>query len=253
MTAHHLRVEHLHEPLGLCVREPRLSWRLPEGATGQVAYRIVTDNGWDTGRVDSDASLLVPYAGPELGSGQRVGWRVKVWTDVGESDWSAPGCFETGLVDAADWRVEWIEPGADPADAPGKRPAALLRHEFTVDTQVVAARLYATAHGIYEGFLNGERIGDAELSPGFTQYDARLQAQTYDVTPLLRTGRNSIGFILADGWFRGQIGITRAADQWGSRVAMLAQVHLTHADGTGPSSAPARNGAPAPAMSWPPT
>ena len=86
--------------------------------------------------------------------------------------------------------------------------------------------------GLYEAFLNGERVGDAELTPGFTQYDARLQVQTYDVTGGLRTGRNAIGVILADGWFRGQIGITRAADQWGTRLALLAQLEVTHPDGT---------------------
>ena len=69
-----------------------------------------------------------------------------------------------------------------PAGPPGERPAALLRREFDVDRPVVSARLHATAHGIYEAFLNGERVGDAELTPGFTQYDARLQVQTYDVT-----------------------------------------------------------------------
>jgi alpha-L-rhamnosidase len=229
---HGLRVEHLDQPLGIRVTEPRLSWRLPEGAALQVAYRLTTGNGWDTGRVDSDQSLLVPYAGPALSSGQRVDWRVKVWTDRGESGWSAPSWFEVGLLGRGDWQVRWVEPGEDPAGEPGARPAVLLRHEFQLEAPVAAARLYATAHGLYEGFLNGERIGAAELTPGFTQYDARLQVQAYDVTASLRPGRNAIGVILADGWFRGQVGATRATDQWGSRVALLAQLQLAHADGT---------------------
>jgi alpha-L-rhamnosidase len=226
-TPHHLRVEHLDEPLGICVTAPRLSWRLPDGVARQTGYRLTADNGWDTGRVEGDRSVLVPYTGPDLTSGQRVVWRVKVWTDLGESDRSAAGWFETGLLDPADWQAGWVGPGQDP----GHRPPTLLRYELTADRPVRRARLYATARGIYECFLNGQRIGDAELTPGFTQYDARLQVQTYDVTPLLRPGRNAIGAVLADGWFRGRIGILRAKDQWGSKVALLAQLHLTYADG----------------------
>jgi alpha-L-rhamnosidase len=229
---HGLRVEHLDEALGIRMAAPRLSWRLPEGAREQRAYRITTATGWDTGWVDSHQSLLVPYAGPPLTSSQRVEWRVQVQTDLGESPVSEPGWFEMGLLRAEDWQAPWIEPGRMPAGAPGERPAALLRFDFEVPEPVVTARLHATAHGIYEAFLNGERVGDAELTPGYTQYDAQLQLRTYDVTGLVRDGANGIGVILADGWFRGQVGITRAADQWGTRLALLLQLQLTHKDGS---------------------
>ena len=120
---HGLRVEHLDEPLGICVAQPRLSWRLPDGTAEQRAYRITADTGWDTGRVDGGECLLIPYSGPGLTSGQRVRWRVKVWTDGGESDWSSRCWFETGLLERDDWQVEWIEPGAEPAGEAGNRPA----------------------------------------------------------------------------------------------------------------------------------
>ena len=130
--------------------------------------------------MDSDQSLLVPYAGPPLASSQRVEWRVTVRTDLGESppsaalvrDRPAVGRGLAGVLGRA---------GVMPAARPGGRPR-LLRFEFDVDRPVVSARLHATAQGIYEAFLNGERVGDAELTPGFTQYDAHLQVQTYDVT-----------------------------------------------------------------------
>ncbi|MBP2326651.1 alpha-L-rhamnosidase [Kibdelosporangium banguiense] len=227
-----LRVEHLDEAFGIRVTDPRLSWRLPVGAAGQTAYRIETSNGWDSGRVESRDHLLIPYTGPALRSGERVQWWVKVWTDLGESEWSPPAAFEMGLLDARDWQAEWITPGENPAGAPGNRPASLLRCEFDVDKPVISARLYATAHGVYEGFLNGGRIGNAELTPGFTQYRTRLQVQSYDVTESVQQGRNAIAVILADGWYRGLIGYFRVADQWGDRPALLAQLHLTHADGT---------------------
>jgi alpha-L-rhamnosidase len=228
---HALRVEHLDEALGIRTTAPRLSWRLPDGARLQEAYRITTDNGWDTGWVESDQSLLVSYAGPPLASSQRVEWRVRVRTDLGESAESETASFETGLLWADDWRATWIEPGVMPEGPPGERPAALLRFAFDVDRPVVAARLHATAQGIYEAFVNGRRAGDAELTPGWTQYDARLQVQTVDVTASVDRGRNAIGVVLADGWFRGQTGITRSAEQWGDRLALLVQLHLVHEDG----------------------
>ncbi len=228
---HALRVEHLDEALGTQTEAPRLSWQLPSGAAAQQAYRITTDNGWDTGWVASVDQLLVPYAGPPLASSQRVTWQVQVRTDLGESPVSEPSWFETGLLWAEDWSALWVEPGTMPAGEKGHRPAALLRVEFDAGTPVVAARLHATAQGLYEAFCDGTRIGDAELTPGYTQYDARLQVQTHDVGPL-PAGRHALAVVLADGWFRGQVGITRSADQWGERTALLAQLHLTHADGS---------------------
>ena len=226
-----LRVEHLDHPLGIRTTVPRLSWRLPDGARRQLAYRITADNGWDSAWVGGDRTLLVPYSGPPLASAQRVEWRVAVRTDLGESPLSAAAWFETGLLWTDDWAVSWVEPGQMTDGAPGERPASLLRFEFDVDRAVVSARLHATAQGIYEAFLNGGRIGDAELTPGYTQYDVRLQVQTYDVTSSLTAGRNAFAVVLADGWFRGQTGVTRAADQWGTRLALLAQLQLTHDDG----------------------
>src|SRR5207244_1157334 len=113
-----------------------------------------------------------------------------------------------------------------------KRPAYELRGVVRLGKPVLRARLYATAHGIYEAFLGGRRVGDLELTPGFTQYSERLQVQAYDVTPLLAEGANEFTALLSDGWFRGQVGITRASDQWGDRTAFLAQLHVGHPDGT---------------------
>ncbi|MEU6537175.1 family 78 glycoside hydrolase catalytic domain [Streptomyces sp. NPDC047000] len=227
----HLRVEHLDRPLGIDVPRPRLSWRLPHGARTQLAYRIEAGDR-DTGRVTSAACTYIRYEGPEPGAGTRVAWRVKVWTDLGESDWSEPSWWETGMFGAQDWQARWIEPAeARPAPA-GHRPAHLLRHPFTLTKPVRAARLHITAHGVYEAFLNGSRVGDAELTPGFTAYRSRLQVQTHDVTDLLHHGGNAVGTVLSDGWFRGRHGFTREADGFGTRTALLAQLTVTHPDGT---------------------
>jgi alpha-L-rhamnosidase len=228
----HLRVEHLATAFGIDTTRPRLSWWLPDGAGQQFGYRIRTDNGWDSGHVSSDESVLVGYGGPPLGSGQRVGWQVKVWTEHGESEWSQPHRFELGLLGPGDWSARWIRP-AEPARLPaGRRPAIFVRGEFQLGHGAVRARLYATAHGIYEAFLNGVRVGDAELTPGFTEYRERLQVQAYDITALLRRGRNALGAILSDGWYRGQVGLPRAHDQWGSELGFLAQVMVEFSDGS---------------------
>ncbi|GAA2634587.1 family 78 glycoside hydrolase catalytic domain [Paractinoplanes durhamensis] len=225
MTAHRLRVEHLAEALGIHTARPRLSWQLAAGR--QLGYRLRADNGWDTGRVEGGRSILVPYDGPALAAEQRVTWQVKVWTEQGEHDWSAPAWFEMGLLSADDWTAGWIAP----AGAEG-RPGHLLRSGFETNQAVVRARLHITAHGLYEAFLNGVRVGDLELTPGFTQYRSRVQVQTYDVTDMIVSGQNAIGAILADGWFRGQTGALHATDQWGTETALLAQLRLWFADGT---------------------
>ena len=227
-----LRVEHLTEPLGLGSRRPRLSWRLPPGTATQRAYRIRLESGADSGWVNSSDSVLVRWPFAPLASLQRVTWQVQVETDLGESRWSPSAAFETGLLDAADWTASWIRPAeADPPPA-AKRPAYELRGVVTIGKPVVRARLYATALGIYEVFLGGRRVGDLELTPGFTQYAKRLQVQAYDVTGLVTEGATEFTALLSDGWFRGQTGITRAHDQFGDRTAFLAQLRAEHPDGT---------------------
>ena len=227
-----LRVEHLTEPLGLGSRRPRLSWRLPAGTATQRAYRIRLEAGADSGWADSSDSVLVRWPFAPLASRQAVTWQVQVETDLGRSRWSPSATFETGLLDAADWTAAWIRPAeADPLPA-AKRPAYELRGVVTIGQPVVRARLYATAHGIYEAFLGGRRVGDLELTPGFTQYARRLQVQAYDVTGLVTEGATEFTALLSDGWFRGQTGITRAHDQFGDRTAFLAQLRAEHPDGS---------------------
>jgi alpha-L-rhamnosidase len=218
-----LMVEHLVAPLGTSVRRPRLSWWLPDGASTQEALRLQT-RSWDSGRVEDAGHQLVAYEGPEPAARERVDWRVKVWTDRGESAWSDWSSWEVGLLDPSDWQARFISPVEDVRPPPGERPAYLLRRAFTVDHDPDRARLYATAHGIYELFLNGERVGDLDLTPGSTEYRAHLDAQTYEVADLLRTGDNVLTAVVSDGWWRGKTGFSRDADCYGTNVALLAQV-----------------------------
>ncbi|MCK9901936.1 glycoside hydrolase family 78 protein [Frankia sp. Cpl3] len=231
-----LRVEHLVDPLGLTVSAPRLSWWLPEGATRQVAYQVrgaVDGVGWDGGRVVSGDSLFVLYGGPPLRSGQRVTWAVRVWTDAGESAWSPAAWWETGLLESADWVASWIRPDEGAVVPPaGGRPGYLLRGDVLLGGRVRRARLYATAHGLYEVFLNGVRVGDAELAPGPAAYRTRLPVQAYDVTELVTVGVNVIGAVLSDGWYRGRTCYHRLPDGFGKRTAFLAQLQVEYEDGS---------------------
>ena len=133
---------------------------------------------------------------------------------------------ELGLLHPADWTAQWIGPEEPVVPAPGERPGYALHKTFTLDAAPESARAYATAHGIYELFLNGERVGDQQLTPGSTSYNTTLQVQAYDVTALLRPGTNTISAVLTDGWYRGTFGYTRDADMYGTHTALLAQLEL---------------------------
>jgi alpha-L-rhamnosidase len=205
-------------------QQPALCWWLPEGSSVQHAYRLRTDDGYDTGRVEGAIQSFVPL--PVFDRSRRsVLAQVRVWTDVGESAWSEPVRLESGLLAEQDWLAWWI--GVQEAERPekGSRPAYWLR--TLVDVPPAAgARLYLTALGLYEAFLDGTRVGDAELTPGYTQYRARVQYQAYDVTSLARPGRHVLAVLLADGWYRGQVGLLRSADQYGGDVALRAQLEV---------------------------
>jgi alpha-L-rhamnosidase len=221
-----LRVEHLEEALGIDVVSPRLSWQLAEPATRQEAYRLEVGE-WSSGWVESDQCVLVPYEGPSIGSRTRVQWRVHVRTDAGSSEWSSWSWWETGPLAADDWTADWISPiEHDPLPAAGERPASVLRARFSVSGDQHRARIYATAHGLYELFLDGERVGDQELTPGYTSYRSRVQVQTYDVDSVLGEGEHELRAVLSDGWYRGKVGFTREHDSYGSRLALLAQVEV---------------------------
>ncbi|MCX6047923.1 MAG: glycoside hydrolase family 78 protein [Chloroflexi bacterium] len=244
LTLHHLTCEYFTNPLGLDVRQPRLSWKssAPQRGARQTAYQIcVADTPalltagqnllWDTGKVPSAAAIHLPYAGADLRPGQRCYWRVRVWdeNDVAAA-WSEIAFWEMGLLETANWQAQWITPDWD-EDISVPQPAPLLRRAFQTDGAIVRARIYATSLGLYELHLNGQRVGDALLTPGWTSYQQRLQYQTYDVTDLLRTGDNALGALLGDGWYRGHLGFQRQRNMYGDRLALLLQLEITYADG----------------------
>ena len=230
-----LRVEYLTNPLGIDAPRPRLSWRITsaERNTVQSAYQVRVSRGatllWDSGRTSGAASVFVPYRGPALESRTRYTWRVRVWDGKGRaSSWSQPGFWESGLLRPAEWTAEWI--GTAPTDTAGG-PSPLLRRAFRLGSTIASARIYATSLGLYELYLNGQRVGDQLFAPGWTSYNRRLQYQTYDVTALLHAGDNAVGAILGDGWYRGQLGFNPKRNLYGKRLGLRLQLEIRYRDG----------------------
>ena len=237
-----LVVNSLANPMGVHDPAPRLGWQMSpvEGRRGlaQSAYEIRVSarpggpaDLWDSGRVAGDASTQVPYQGPALASRTRAYWRVSVWDDKGEESSSAGDAFwETGLLSRSDWSGQWIGASWHGAGQTGAN-APYLRREFSLGRRPVGARLYVTALGLYEAYINGTRVGDASFTPGWTDYRKRVQYQVYDVTSLVGQGDNVVGAVLGDGWYAGHVAY-RAREIYGDRPKFLAQLEVTYGDGS---------------------
>lgn len=241
----HLTTEYRTNPLGIDVRSPRFSWRLETDRPGarQTAYRITAafdpvvleclmTDVWDSGKIESDQSVHVPYTSTweTLRSRQRVYWQVEVWDETGAYTMSEIAWFEMGLLEPADWSAEWI--GAAFSGGPRSMlPVPYLRKTFTLPADVVSARLYVTALGVFEASINGQTVGEDVFAPGWTNYHKRVQVVTYDVTSLLNRGENAIGAILGDGWAAGYVGWLHR-QSYVDRPQFLAQLEVTLADGS---------------------
>ncbi len=222
-----LKTEHLFDPLGIDVQRPRLMWNC-EGGVKQRAYEIVTEK-WQSGKVESDEMHAI-YPLP-LTSRELVVWKVRLWdeNDV-PGDWTEAS-FEMGLLEKIDWTAQWISGDYRP-NKKERYPVDCFSKAFALDRPVAAARLYATACGLYEAKLDGQRVGNFVMAPGYTDYTKRIQYQTYDVTSLLHEGENELTAQLADGWFRGSCGAWGLKNQYGAETKLLLQLEITFADGS---------------------
>ncbi|MDF2993015.1 MAG: alpha-L-rhamnosidase, partial [Microbacterium sp.] len=231
-TPHTLQVDSGGDEFVVTGSTPRLSFQMPAGFGTQVSAAVeasVDGVTYPIAEVVGDRHRFIEWPFAPLRSGQRVSWRVRVSATDGESGWSAPHTFEAGLLDE-DWRAAWISPVEDELGTAGTRPAYALYAEFSLPDEVVSARLYATALGVYVARINGERLGAVELAPGSSSYDRTLYAQAYDV-PVLVPGVNRIELILSDGWYRGEVGAFRVPAGWGSVTGARAELHVLLANG----------------------
>ena len=232
MRAIRLQTEYLTEPLGLGCARPRFSWNCQDGIK-QTAYQIVARCGdevvWDTGKVASPAMSQIRYEGKTLHSRDIVDWSVMLWDENGQPGETSESRFELGLLQAADWRAKWISGDYKPKKNT-RYPADCFKKEFAVRGRIKCARLYATARGVYDVTVNGQRIEEFILAPGMTDYRKRIQVQTYDVTALLKE-HNCLEFRLSDGWYRGSVAAYGVVNVFGTQTSLLAQLEITYEDG----------------------
>jgi alpha-L-rhamnosidase len=242
ISLYDLRCEYLHNPLGIDTPKPRLSWKVRREEPGffQHACQIQLSHQknfmgraiiLDTGKWRTDQSHLVEVPSLVFSSRERVFWRVRVWDEEDRaSPFSQASWFEYGLLNQDDWEAQWIQSEVAGDQWEGA-PCPFFRREFSLSESVISGRLYITALGLYEAFINGQRVGRDQLQPGWTDYRKRLHYQVYDVTWFLSEGQNVLGAILGDGWYCGRLAWL-GRQHYGLRPRFLAQMHLTLADGS---------------------
>lgn len=238
-----LRCEYHADPFGIDTPQPRLSWAIESDQRGvkQVAYQVLvasmgsliaagTGDLWDSGKVTSDQSSQILYAGKPLQSGQFCFWKVKVWNDTGEAATSKPTVWTMGLLNPEDWQAKWI--GSPTAAA--VEPAPLLRKTFSIDKPILSAIAYISGLGYFELSINGKKIGNHELDPKFTRYDRRVLYVTHSLGPQLQPGRTVLGVMLGNGWYNYHVKNAWDFDTapWRGRPKLLLQVEITFTDGT---------------------
>jgi len=238
-----LRCENLSNPIGIDIQQPQLSWQLSSDKRNcmQTAFEIRVasssssllknkDLFWSSGRVTSGQSVHILYKGKSLQSAQKYYWQVRVWDNDGKvSGWSEPAFWQMGLLQASDWKAKWIQCGYEEDSI--LRPSPLFRKKFVTKKEILSATAFITSHGLYEAFINGKKIGDAYLTPGWTSYNKRLQYQVYNVTNLLQN-ENAIGVALGNGWYRGNLVWEGRRNWYGKELALLFQLHIIYKDGT---------------------
>jgi hypothetical protein len=238
LTPVDLRCDYAVNPLGVDSPKPRLFWKLASGSQRQTAYEILAASSaknlaryeadvWDSGKVDSDETIQIQYAGKELTPSEQIFWKVRVWDENGKvSKWSQPATWTMGIFNDSDWQAKWI--GA----ADTNLPSLLLRREFVVNAGLKRALVNVCGLGQYELTLNGKKVGEDFLSPGWTKYDQTCLYDTHDITADLKRGKNSIGIELGNGMYNvlGGGRFTKFKGSFGPQKA-IAQIRLEYENG----------------------
>ncbi len=236
-------VENKVNPVGISEMYPRLSWQLQSSKRNvtQSAFEIQVSEDlnsllrgtnliFHTGKIPSDQSVYVQFTGNTLQPGHKYYWHVRAWDDNDKvSKWSEPASWVMGIMGPENWKAKWIQAGFREDES---RPSPIFRKEFVTEKNVKLAVACITSRGMYEARINGEKVGEACLTPGWTSYNKRLQYQTYDVTNLVQSGRNAIGVTLGNGWYRGNLGYEGKTDIYGKELALLFQMQIIYTDGS---------------------
>ena len=244
-----LRVESLKNPLGIDAKEPLLSWQLKSQDRDvlQIAYEIRVEKSvapglnnrqyvWQTGKVVSQESLHLLYAGEPLESGQKYYWQVRVWDNKGNvSSWSPVSFWQMGLLNTGDWKGKWIGLDAkyeSPPDDHRRLPARMLRRDFSLSKLIAGATVFMSGLGFSELYINGKKVDNRFMDPTHSNYNKRVMYVCYDVTKFLKVGQNAMGVILGNGrFFAPRIRIPVATPDFGF-PKLLMQMSIRYSDGT---------------------
>ena len=255
LKADNLTCEYIKNPLGLDISQPRLSWMLSgEGRNQQqTAYELLVSdnlqkinllqgNVWQTGKISTSQNIHIVYAGKPLKSFTRYYWRVKVYDQNGvASHWSETQWFEMAMLAESDWHAQWIGDGSKQFDRDEdfykNDPMPLFRKTFKSNKKITSARLYISGLGYYEAYLNGKKVGDHQLDPGWTAYRKQVLYTVYDITAQIRQGLNAAGIMAGNGWYnvlplRFWGGINMRTALTTGRPIVKAMIRLTYTDGS---------------------
>lgn len=223
--------EYLKNPIGIGIKNPRITWN-DEGLKKQTAFEVkYSINGLEFPSVVVNSDSMNFTFKDHFNSKDVVNYKIRVKNELGEwSDYSPINSFEFGLLNKSDWIAKWIK-GDYKVNKKERYPVDYFKKEFKAK-RVVKARLYISSCGLYEAHINDKRVGDFVLAPGSTDYSKRIQYQTYDVTSLIKEGDNEIVVLLADGWFRGSIGAKGFRNVFGTITKFIAQLEVLYEDNT---------------------
>lgn len=231
-----LTVENLSEPIGIETETPRFSWKLTSKKRDvkQAAFEVQVKEGnkvvWSSGKVMTEKSIFNKYQGASLESNKKYTWKIRVWDNKGNTSKWIKSTFETAFMSSNDWEASWISSGLKSDTVNGNVP--MYRKAFSLNKKVVSAKVFVTSRGLYEIQINGKRMGDSYLNPGWTSYSKHLQYQTYDVSNLLEKGKNAIGALVGSGWYRTHLtGEPKKTNIFGKETALLFQMVIKYADG----------------------
>lgn len=231
MKIYDFQIEYQKNPIALTVKRPRFSWKIETNQpnTVQKSYMLLVKCGeqlvWDSGTVFSDQSVLIPYDGVNLEAETRYEVLLKVEDNYGNISQEA-AWFETGILKAEDFQAKMITHDFPPTET----ACPVFYRKMSFSKKIQKARIYATAHGVYELYLNGQRIGKDCMAPGWTSYHHRLQYQCYDITEQIKED-NLLEIPVGNGWYKGILGFDCKPDRYGNKVEVFAEIHIWYEDG----------------------
>ena len=245
-----LKCEYKTNPLGVDVKKPRFSWIMESNQRGtkQTAYRMKVASSpqnldqniadiWDSRKIDSDRSIQIDYEGSALESNKKYYWKIEVWDQYGKLHSSEQAFWTTGLFNKSDWKASWIgldkAVGEDDPDSEYRKLSSrMLRHEFEVEKKIKSATVFISGLGLFEFYVNGEKIGDQVLSPGLTEYNKRTFYMIFDITQQLQSDKNTLGIILGNGRYFAPRGERPIKTRTYGFPKLICQLEITYEDGT---------------------